>query len=63
MYLRQRNGIWYFRRRVPSDLKGIIEPGRFHYSLGTRNRKEAVTAYSGGMSHKSLKQPVTDGLR
>jgi len=46
MYLRQRNGIWYFRRRVPTDLVGVIEPGKFHFSLHTNNRQAAVRAYA-----------------
>lgn len=47
MYLQRRsNGVYYFRRRVPSDLEGIIEAKRFHYSLGARTRKEALKAYA-----------------
>jgi hypothetical protein len=43
MYLYKRsNGFWYFRRRLPSDLLGIIEPKRFHYSLGTIIKSEAL---------------------
>jgi hypothetical protein len=43
MYLyRRSNGIWYFRRRVPADLQGIIDPKRFHYSLRTKNKSEAI---------------------
>lgn len=50
MYLRQRAGVWYFRRRVPSDLEGVIEPRRFHYSLGTKNRKEALEPYAAALA-------------
>ena len=50
MYLRQRNEIWYFRRRVPSDLEDIIEPGRFQYSLGTRKRQEALKPYAAALA-------------
>jgi len=47
MYLHRRaNGVYYFRRRVPSDLEGIIQPGQFHYSLGTRKRQEALKPYA-----------------
>jgi len=48
MYLRQRNGIWYFRRRVPSDLEGVIP--HFNYSLHTRKRQEAVRAYAAALA-------------
>jgi len=50
MYLRQRAGVWYFRRRVPSDLEGIIEPSRFHYSLATKSRKEALKPYAAALA-------------
>jgi integrase len=40
MYL--RNGIWYFRRRVPKDLLQHYSPKlEFNYSLNTSNRPEA----------------------
>lgn len=47
MYLYRRpNEFWYFRRRVPADLDGIIEPKRFHYSLRTKNKSEAILRLS-----------------
>src|SRR5215472_750134 len=43
MYLHKRsNGFWYFRRRLPSDLLGMIDAKRFHYSLGTKNKSDAL---------------------
>ncbi len=46
MYLHKRkNGFYYFRRRVPADLIGIIDPKEFHYSLGTNVRREASARY------------------
>ena len=51
MYLHKRsNGFWYFRRRLPSDLLGMIEPKRFHYSLGTKNKSEALLRLSGALA-------------
>ena len=42
MYLHRRNnGFYYFRRRVPSDLIGVIDPKEFQYSLGTNVRRDA----------------------
>jgi hypothetical protein len=46
MYLHRRsNGFYYFRRRVPADLIGVIDPKEFHYSLGTDVRREASARY------------------
>ena len=46
MYLHRRNnGFYYFRRRVPADLIGVIDPKEFHYSLGTNVRREASPLY------------------
>ena len=46
MYLHRRsNGFYYFRRRVPADLIGVIDPKEFHYSLGTNLRREASARY------------------
>ena len=46
MYLHQRNnGVYYFRRRVPADLIGVIDPKEFDYSLGTNVRREASALY------------------
>jgi integrase len=51
MYLYKRsNGFWYFRRRLPSDLLGIIEPKRFHYSLGTKNKSDALLGLSAALA-------------
>ena len=50
MYLRKRsNGVLYFRRRIPSDLKGMVDPGLFHYSLGTRKRQDAIKFYAAAL--------------
>jgi len=46
MYLHRRsNGFYYFRRRVPADLIGVIDPKEFHYSLGTNVRRKASARY------------------
>jgi hypothetical protein len=42
MYLHQRkNGFYYFRRRVPPDLIGVIDQKESDYSLATNLRREA----------------------
>jgi hypothetical protein len=47
MYLyRRSNRFWYFRRRVPTDLAGVIEPKRFHFSLKTKDKSEAMLRLS-----------------
>jgi integrase len=51
MYLHQRsNGFWYFRRRVPTDLAGVIDPKQFHYSLKTKIRRDAVNLYAAALA-------------
>src|ERR1017187_10097908 len=51
MYLYKRpNGFWYFRRRVPTDLVGIIESKRFHCSLRTKKKSEAILRVSGALA-------------
>lgn len=51
MYLyRRTNGFWYFRRRVPTDLAGIIESKRFHYSLQTKNKSDAILRGSAALA-------------
>ena len=40
-YTYQKNGIWYFSRRVPSDLRRHYRVGRIAYSLRTRSVREA----------------------
>jgi site-specific recombinase XerD len=64
MYLYKRsNGFWYFRRRLPSDLLGIIEPKRFHYSLGTKNKSEALLHLSAALAEsESIIRKERDGL-
>jgi integrase len=47
MYLyRRSNGIWYFRRRVPTYLAGIIQTKQFHYSLRTKSKSDAILQLS-----------------
>jgi hypothetical protein len=42
MYLLKRaNGFFYFRRRIPGKLRGLVDAGLFHRSLNTRNRGKA----------------------
>lgn len=51
MYLVKRaNGVWYFRRRIPGDVKGFVEPGLFHFSLGKRTRQEAMEFYAAALA-------------
>ena len=40
-YLTRRNGIFYFSRRVPSDLQTRFKKGRVTISLRTRSRAKA----------------------
>ena len=40
-YTYQKNGIWYFSRRVPSDLRRHYRVSRIAYSLRTRSVREA----------------------
>ncbi len=42
----QKNGIWYFARRVPTDLQGHYVSGRISYSLRTRSRAVAASRAS-----------------
>lgn len=42
-YLQKRaNGVYYFRRRVPDDLREFFGKREFQESLGTKDRQEAV---------------------
>ena len=40
-YAFQKDGIWYFSRRVPADLRWHYRTGRISYSLGTRSVRDA----------------------
>ena len=41
-YLYQRNGIYYFTRQVPSDLKTKFNKNRFVISLRTSSKQKAI---------------------
>ena len=40
-YTFQKDGIWYFSRRVLADLSRHYRTGRIAYSLGTRSVRDA----------------------
>ena len=40
-YTFQKSGIWYFSRRVPSDLRRHYRTGRIAYSLRTKSIRDA----------------------
>ena len=40
-YTFQKNGIWYFSRRVPTDLRRHYSTGRIAYSLRTKSIRDA----------------------
>ena len=40
-YTFQKNGIWYFSRRLPADLRPHYKTGRIAYSLRTRSFRQA----------------------
>ena len=40
-YTFQKNGIWYFSRRIPADLRSHYKTGRISYSLRTRSVRDA----------------------
>lgn len=44
--LQQRNGIWYIRKRVPSDLVNVDKRGSVRISLDTAERKIAISRYA-----------------
>jgi hypothetical protein len=53
-YLYTRNHVYYFRRRVPSDLVEVIEPNQFHFSLGTKDYREAISRRSPAIAESDL---------
>ena len=40
-YTFQKDGIWYFSRRVPADLRRHSRTGRIAYSLRTKSIRDA----------------------
>ena len=36
-----KNGIWYFSRRIPADLRRHYKTGRIAYSLRTKSLRDA----------------------
>jgi len=55
MYLRQRNnGVWYFRRPVPSDLTDVFHSSRFTQSLGTCKKSEALQPYAAALAQSEF---------
>ena len=43
-YLKRRNGIYYFTRRIPNDLQRQYKRDRLYVSLRTRSRRKAMAA-------------------
>lgn len=50
-YINQRNGVYYYARRIPSDLKGLYSNQRIVISLRTKLKRVAVTS-SSHLSHE-----------
>ena len=50
-YIHQRNGVYYYARRIPSDLKGLYSNQRIVISLRTKLKKVAITS-SSHLSHE-----------
>jgi len=51
MYFKQGgNGYWKFRRRIPKDVLGMVDPRLFDLSLGTQNRKDALKFYAAALT-------------
>ena len=40
-YTFQKNGIWYFSRRIPADLRMHYKTSRIAYSLRTKSVRDA----------------------
>ena len=40
-YTFQKDGVWYFSRRVPADLRRHYSTGRIAYSLKTKSIRDA----------------------
>jgi hypothetical protein len=56
-YTFQKDGIWYFSRRVPADLRRHYRTGRIAYSLRTKSVRDArVRAMSDAAKLKPLHQ-------
>jgi hypothetical protein len=50
-YLHQRNGIWYFRFRLPNEIRSDVNRREIHLSLQTRHRPTAVARASVGLTY------------
>ena len=50
-YIHQRNGVYYYARRIPSDLKGLYSNQRIVISLRTKLKRVAITS-SSHLSHE-----------
>ena len=54
-YTFQKNGVWYFSRRVPADLRRHYRTGRIAYSLRTKSIRDArVRAMPNASFHRAL---------
>jgi integrase len=42
LHMLQRNGVWYFKRRVPEDLVGVLKTKTIQFSLGTPYKTTAI---------------------
>ena len=54
MYLQRRDGVYYFRRRIPKNIKNLLtkgERGAFHQSLETKNRSRAIELLAARITH------------
>ena len=50
-YLKRRSGIYYFTRRIPSELQRQYKRNRIYVSLKTRSQRKAMAA-SERISHE-----------
>ena len=63
-YTFQKDGVWYFSRRVPADLRRHYQTGRIAYSLRTKSIRDArVKAVSAMVEKAEAKLGSVDYLQ
>jgi|GEM_PF-1147177 hypothetical protein len=55
-YTFQKDGIWYFSRRVPADLRRYYRTGRIAYSLRTKSIRDARVRAMSDAAKNNLKK-------
>ena len=59
--MQRRNGVYYFRKKVPTKLRGFLKRKEFVFSLKTKDALKAAvltTLYAGEVDHQLREERI-----